>query len=102
MIDALEKMLAQGRDDALLRFGLGNAYLNEQQPEQAIIHFQACIQHQADYSAAWKLLGKAYQALGQTDDAVHAYQQGISAAQSQGDKQAEREMAAFLKKLNKN
>ena len=102
MIDALEKMLTQGRDDALLRFGLGNAYLNEQQPEQAIIHLQVCLQHQADYSAAWKLLGKAYQALGQIDAATDAYQQGISAAQSQGDKQAEREMAAFLKKLNKS
>ena len=29
MIDRLEKMLADGRDDPMLRFGLGSAYFNK-------------------------------------------------------------------------
>jgi len=39
--------------------------------------------------------------LGQRVDAVHAFEQGLKVAQANGDKQVEREITVFLKKLTK-
>ena len=101
MLDALEKMLAKGTDNALLRFGLGKGYLDAGDAEQAALHLKACVAFDAEYSAAWKLLGKAYSALEDKEAAAKAWQAGIDCAQRKGDKQAEKEMSVFLKKLNK-
>ena len=100
--DALEKMLAKGVDNSLLRFGLGKGYLDAGDASKAAEHLQRCVEHDPQYSAAWKLLGKAQQSTGNLDGARNAWQQGIEAAQAKGDKQAEKEMAVFLRKLDKN
>jgi Tfp pilus assembly protein PilF len=100
--EALEKMLAKGMDNALLRFGLGKGYLDAGNAALASEHLQRCVDFDPSYSAAWKLLGKALQAAGDSEGARQAWQQGISAAQAKGDKQAEREMNVFLRKLDKH
>lgn len=100
--EALEKMLAKGIDNALLRFGLGKAHLDAGNAAQAVEHLQRCVALDPGYSAAWKLLGKAQQAEGNEDGARQAWQQGIAAAQTKGDKQAEKEMSVFLRKLDKS
>ncbi|VXC65314.1 tetratricopeptide repeat protein [Pseudomonas sp. 8O] len=99
--EALEKMLAKGMDNTLLRFGLGKAHLDGGNTSQAAEHLQRCVEFDPAYSAAWKLLGKALQADGDHDGARQAWQQGIAAAQAKGDKQAEKEMTVFLRKLDK-
>lgn len=99
--EALEKMLAKGVDNALLRFGLGKGHLDAGNAALAAEHLQRCVEFDPNYSAAWKLLGKALQAEGDPEAARQAWQQGISAAQAKGDKQAEKEMTVFLRKLDK-
>ncbi len=101
MLKSLEKMLAQGMDNALLRFGLGKGYLDAGDFARAAEHFRRCVEFDANYSAAWKLLGKALQEQGDQAGAEQAWQQGIAAAQSHGDKQAEKEMTVFLKRLGR-
>ena len=96
---ALEALLAKGQDNALLRYSLGNEYLNAGDAAAAAMHLRHAVGHDPDYSAAWKLLGKAHAALGQSDQARDAWEQGIAAANRKGDKQAEKEMAVFLKRL---
>ncbi len=66
MIEGLEKLLAAGKDNALLRFGLGKAYLDAQNPALAAEHLTHCVAFDAAYTAAWKLLGKARQGAGAT------------------------------------
>ncbi|MGE8358504.1 tetratricopeptide repeat protein [Pseudomonas sp.] len=100
--EALEKMLAKGMDNALLRFGLGKGYLDAGDAARAADHLRHCVTFDPAYSAAWKLLGKALQAAGDTEGARHAWQSGLTAAQAKGDKQAEKEMTVFLRKLDKN
>jgi predicted Zn-dependent protease len=97
----LEKLLAAGRDDALLRFGLGNACLREGRAEDAALHLQAAVTHDPGYSAAWKLLGKALTGCGRAAEAVDAYERGVRAAEAKGDAQAAREMRVFLRRLQK-
>jgi len=99
MLDSLEKMLGKGIDNALLRFGLGKGYLDLNDPAKAAEHLQRCVEFDPAYSAAWKLLGKAHLALGDFAAARAAWEQGISAAQGKGDKQAEKEMGVFLRRL---
>jgi predicted Zn-dependent protease len=101
MRESLEKMLAKGVDNPLLRFGLGKAWLDEGNGAEAAVHLARCVEQDPKYSAAWKLLGKAYQLQGDVAAARQAWEDGIVAAQAHGDKQAEKEMAVFLKKLNK-
>jgi Tfp pilus assembly protein PilF len=101
MLESLEKMLAQGMDNALLRFGLGKGYLDAGEFARAAEHLQRCVEFDPNYSAAWKLLGKAHLEQGDQAAAEHAWQQGIGAAKSHGDKQAEKEMTVFLKRLQR-
>ncbi|WP_137886130.1 tetratricopeptide repeat protein [Pseudomonas sp. 2FE] len=101
MLEGLEKMLAKGVDNALLRFGLGKAYLDAGEYARAAEHLQRCVEFDPKYSAAWKLLGKARQGQGDLAGARRAWEQGLAAAQAHGDKQAEKEMSVFLKKLER-
>jgi tetratricopeptide (TPR) repeat protein len=101
MIESLEKMLAKGVDNALLRFGLGKGYLDQGESAKAAEHFQRCVEFDPKYSAAWKLLGKAHLALADYPAARQAWEQGLEAARGHGDKQAEKEMTVFLKKLER-
>lgn len=96
---ALEALLAKGQDNALLRYSLGNEYLNAGDAGAAATHLERAVAHDPDYSAAWKLLGKARAAEGLTAGARTAWEQGIAAAKRKGDKQAEKEMLVFLKRL---
>ena len=101
MRESLEKMLAKGVDNSLLRFGLGKSWLDEGNGAEAAVHLARCVELDPKYSAAWKLLGKAWVAAGDNPAAREAWERGIAAAQAHGDKQAEKEMVVFLKKLNK-
>lgn len=96
-----EKLLAQGQDSALLRYSLGNAYLDSN-PLLAAEHFEKALGFDEKYSAAWKLLGKARTAAGDEAGAMTAYERGIAVAEEKGDIQASKEMRVFLKRLKKN
>ena len=89
------------RDGALLRFSLGNALLVAGDAAAAIPEFQRAVAFDGGYSAAWKLLGKASLAVDDKLGAAEAWRQGIAAAQARGDKQAEKEMTVFLRRLEK-
>ncbi|MDT3719623.1 tetratricopeptide repeat protein [Pseudomonas oryzihabitans] len=99
MLESLENMLARGQDNALLRFGLGKGYLDAGEPGRAVTHLARCVEFDPAYSAAWKLLGKAHEGLGDLTAAEAAWTQGLNAAQAKGDKQAEKEMTVFLRRL---
>ena len=94
-------MLDRGQDSALLRFSLGGEYLKRGEPRRAIEHLRVALTQDADYSAAYKLLGKALTEDGQPDAAKQVYSQGVSVAEKRGDKQAAKEMTVFLRRLNK-
>jgi predicted Zn-dependent protease len=96
-----EALLASGKDSALLRFSLGMHYLKSGENARAAEHLRRAVAQDADYSAAWKLLGKALADSGARDDAVMAYRNGIEAAGRRGDKQAAKEMTVFLRRLEK-
>ena len=101
MLQNLEKMLASGKDNALLRYSLGNEYLKLGDAQTAAQHLARAVALDPNYSAAWKVLGKALQAAERPAEALAAYRCGIEAAEKKGDKQAAKEMHVFAKRLEK-
>lgn len=101
IIENLERLLAAGRDDALLRFGLGSALFNEKQFDKAVPHLEACIDYEPEYAAAFKLLGKALFKTGRSSEAKSVFEAGLPVAARKGDKQTEREIRAFLHKIER-
>lgn len=98
-IASFEKLLDGPRDGALLRYSLGNAWLQAGEPTLAAERLREAVAKDPNYSAAWKLLGKALTAGGDKVGALAAYQQGIVVAEARGDVQAAKEMKIFAKRL---
>ncbi|HEV3010096.1 MAG TPA: tetratricopeptide repeat protein [Burkholderiales bacterium] len=100
MISQLEKLLGTPRDGALLRYSLGLEYAKAGNHERAIEYLRDAVTRDPIYSAAWKALGKELTE-GSPEEALLAYRRGIEAAKQKGDRQAEKEMTVFARRLEK-
>lgn len=100
-INNLYSILDTGEDSLILRFGLAQALIKQDEPAQAIEHLEKALEFDAEYSAAYKLLGKAYSETDQPQLAIKTYEKGIAVAEKKGDIQAAKEMKVFLKRLQK-
>jgi len=101
LISNLEKLLGGARDNALLRFSLGNEYLKTGDAKRAAEYFRDAVDKDPGYSAAWKLLGNALATSGDATSALDAYRRGIEVASIKGDKQAAKEMTVFARRIEK-
>jgi Tfp pilus assembly protein PilF len=101
VISNLEKLLGTPRDGALLRYSLGLEYEKAGRAADAAAQLREAVARDPLYSAAWKALGRVL-----TDDnpqeAFVAFKQGIAAAKQKGDRQAEKEMTVFARRLEKS
>jgi predicted Zn-dependent protease len=100
-LESLLKLVGTPRDGALLRFSLGSEYLKAGDPASAAAHLREAVARDPQYSAAWKLLGKALAGTGAAGEALVAYERGIAVAEARGDKQAAKEMTVFARRLRK-
>ncbi|MFC3532262.1 hypothetical protein ACFOLG_08700 [Vogesella facilis] len=101
MLDNLLKLLDGPRDGAMLRFGIANEYAHLQDWPQAANYARQAVTKQHDFSAAWKLLGKALLNAGDAAAALAAYHEGIAIAEAKGDIQAAKEMKVFARRIEK-
>jgi len=96
-----ERMLASGRDSALLRFSIGNEYLKARDWPAAVDALSYAVTLDPTYTAAWKLYASALERAGRPADALDAYRRGIVAARQKGDRQAEKEMTVFARRIER-
>ena len=101
MISNLEKLLGTPRDGALLRYSLGIEYEKAGEHARAVQFLRDALERDPLYSAAWKALGRTLEAAGRGAEALDAYGRGIEAARRKGDRQAEKEMRVFSRRLEK-
>ena len=101
LITGLRQQIDGPRDGALLRFSLANALREAGDLPGAINEFHHALVFDPLYSAAWKHLGTNYLATSKHTAAADAWRHGIDAATQRGDKQAEKEMTVFLRRLEK-
>jgi predicted Zn-dependent protease len=100
-IAALRALCGGPRDGALLRMSLAQALRDAGAGAEAVAELRRALDFDPDYSAAWKLLGGMLAAQDDRSGAIAAYTSGIAAAQKRGDKQAEKEMTVFLRRLSR-
>ena len=96
-----ERMLASGRDSALLRYSIGNEYVKARDFSAAIDALSQAVEQDATYTAAWKLFAHALEQVGRHADALDAYRRGIVVARQKGDRQAEKEMTVFARRIER-
>jgi Tfp pilus assembly protein PilF len=95
-------MLENGRDSAMLRLSLAGALQQGGDLKAALPHLQSAVTQDPNYTAAWKALGKLQLELEDKEAARQAWQKGIEVAVARGDKQAQKEMQVFIKRLDKS
>lgn len=100
-IDTFEAMLSRGQDSEMIRYTLGNAYYKEKRYAEAAMHLAHAVELKPDYSTAWKVLGRVLADDGQLHKALEAFDSGLGAAQTNGDKQVEKEIGVFRKRVVK-
>ena len=100
-LENLRKLLGTARDGALLRYSLGLEYQKAGDLESAASQLREAVSRDPGYSAAWKLLGKVLEQRALPGEALAAYRDGIEAARRKGDRQAEKEMTVFARRLEK-
>lgn len=98
---AIEKLIDQGRDSYESRLAAGQARLKAGDLPEAVAHLEKATGHDPEQTMAWQELGKALNELGQLEAARKAWEKGLVAARDNGDKQAEKVMTVFLKRLDK-
>jgi Tfp pilus assembly protein PilF len=99
--ELIEKMIADGRDSYEARLAAGQARLGRGELELAIEHLERATAFRPEQSAAWQALGQAWQQSADPERARSAWQQGLAAARANGDVQAEKVMAVWLKRLDR-
>jgi len=100
-VQRLKQLCGGPRDGALLRFSLGTALLANGAAAEAARELRRAVEFDPEYSAAWKLLGRALVEAGDPVQAQRAWSDGIAAAERAGDVQAQKEMRVFVKRLEK-
>lgn len=96
----LEELVADEPDDVTARFMLGTELARLGEHAQAAEHFRAILARDADYTAAWRGLGRAQMALGDEAGARETFIRGLDVASRTHDYQSGREMEAFLHRLD--
>jgi Flp pilus assembly protein TadD len=99
--EIIEKLIAQGRDGYEARLAAGQARLNNGDLAQAIAHLEKATEFRPDQTMAWQELGRARRENADDAGARAAWTQGLRVAAANGDKQAEKVMTVWLKRLDR-
>jgi len=86
-IEPLKKLLAIDPNDEVAWFGLGKAYQDDGNFQDAAAALESCIKVKPGYSAAYLALAQALQQLGQIDRCRQVCEQGIEVSTKNGDAQ---------------
>ncbi len=100
-LEMIKQIAEKFPDDPVALYGLGDAYMADGQFENAIQAFQKIIQLKANYTAAYRELGKALAKAGKIEEAKEIYKKGMDVAQLTGELQTGKEMQVFLNRLEK-
>jgi tetratricopeptide (TPR) repeat protein len=98
---SFERMLSSGKDGALLRYSIGNEYAKARDWPAAADALAKAVVLDPQYTAAWKLYGRALLECGRPQQALDAYRAGVDVAKRKGDRQAEKEMTVFARRIER-
>jgi tetratricopeptide (TPR) repeat protein len=99
-IAQFERLVAHDAQDVLSRFTLGRAYLEAGRAEDSIRVLEELLALKPDYTAAYVLLGEAFEKAGRLARAIKTWTRGVELAQQKGDLQPRNEMQERLRRLS--
>jgi hypothetical protein len=97
--EKIEAMLADDPADTFLRYSLAMELDKEGAHDASLARFAELANNDPPYVPAFFMAGQQLVRLGRLDEARAILQNGITAAQSQGDQHAAGEMSEFLASL---
>jgi Tfp pilus assembly protein PilF len=98
-IENLKEMLKTDPNDTFARYALGLEYLSANDIISAKEMFEELKTLDPNYVATYYQLGKAYELLGDENEARKAYEKGIYVATSQSDNHTREELEQALNEL---
>jgi cytochrome c-type biogenesis protein CcmH/NrfG len=84
-IEPLKKVLTIDPNDEVAWFGLGKAYMEDANFEEAAKALESCIRVKPTYSAAYYALAQSLQKLERIEDCRKVCDQGIAVSTKNGD-----------------
>lgn len=93
---ALLSFYEEDPEDAFTRFAIASEYLKRGNIPEALSFFEQLVDHSPDYVGTYYHLGKLYEELGRTENAVQTYKAGIEKAVKQRDFHARAELQDAL------
>ena len=95
-IDAFRSLLEEQPDEAVVWYGLANEYIKLENWNDAAEALQNVIRCNPDYTAAYQMLGSAFQSQGNTGEARRIWTEGIAIATKMGAWNARGHMERLL------
>ena len=84
-LDQLLEFYEEDPNDNFVRFALAQEYLKRDNTERALNLFEELVETDPDYVGTYYHLGKLYERLNRTEDAIETYDDGITVARKQQD-----------------
>ncbi len=95
-IEVFEAMARSQPDDVMVWYGLGSEYFKLENWAKAATALRRVIEINADYTAAYQMLGTALMSQGEREEARSVWQDGIKAADRTGAWKARQHMEGLL------
>ncbi len=83
-IEVFKQMLASDPDNTMVLFGLANEYQKAEDWRNAITALENYLSKADDEGAAYGMLAKAYERIGERKKAQNAYEKGIEVSNAHG------------------
>jgi len=98
-IESLKKLLAMDPNDEVAWFGLGKAYMEDGNFQEAALALERCLKAKPTYSAAYYALAQSYQRLGRLSECRKICADGIAVSTMNGDAMVTKNLEALTASL---
>lgn len=98
-LERLLEFLKNEPNDPFLKYALATEYLRLDNPQMALRFYEDLIINHEDYVGTYYHLGKLYEHLGRSQDAVNIYEKGILIAKKIKDQHALNELLGVYNTL---
>ena len=99
--DMFRKLLQRDPTNPMILYSLGTELFKEGSFEEARVLLQRAVENKADYSVAYRMLGRAHYELHENTEARNVFLKGKEVASENGDLQTVKEIDVFLRRLQK-